>query len=129
MTPSHQFPRIPRRSWRGQNLSGTDFRGINLSGVDFTEAILDGADLSYADLRGTIFRRCSLVGANLQFSRSGIAPQQSILLRSILLILSLLIGAASGFVGSSTTGLLINESKVFAPYTGVDFVVSWGVVA
>jgi uncharacterized protein YjbI with pentapeptide repeats len=125
MTPSHQFPRIPRRSWRGQNLSGTDFRGINLSGVDFTEAILDGADLSYADLRGTIFRRCSLVGANLQFSRSGIAPRQSILLRSILLIISLLIGASAGFVGSSTMGLLINESKVFAPYAGVSFVVPW----
>jgi uncharacterized protein YjbI with pentapeptide repeats len=98
---------------------------MDLSGVDFTEAILDGADLSHADLRGAIFRRCSLVGANLQFSRSGIATPQLMLLRGIFLLLILLLGLSSGFVGSSTMGLLVNESKVFAPYASVDFIMPW----
>ncbi len=121
--------KLQRRSFRGQNLRGIDFSGVDLSGVDFTDAILDGANFSHADLRGTVFRRTSLIGADLQFTRSGIPNHQELILWSILLLLAILFGIFAGYVGSSTVGLLTNESKIFIPYREIKFLCSWNTVA
>jgi uncharacterized protein YjbI with pentapeptide repeats len=125
MNANHRSPQLQRRSFRGQNLSRADFIGADLRHADFTDAILDYADLSHADLRSAKFRRCSLVGANLQFSRSGIAENYNFILRSCLLLLAFLSGLSIAFVGSSTTGLLINESAVFASYQKITFLIPW----
>jgi uncharacterized protein YjbI with pentapeptide repeats len=125
MSLSSRSPKLPHRSFRGQNLSHADFSGMDLCGVDFTDAILNGANFSYADLRGAIFRRSDLIGANLQFSRSGIAPQTQIILVVIWSIVTILAGTCAGFIGSATTGLLANESKVLAAYSHIPFVISW----
>jgi uncharacterized protein YjbI with pentapeptide repeats len=125
MNFNHRSPQLQRRSFRGQNLSRADFRGADLRYADFTDAVLDYADLSHADLRSAKFRRCSLVGANLQFSRSGIAENYNCILRSCLLVLAFLSGLSIAFVGSSTTGLLINESAVFASYQKIAFLLPW----
>jgi uncharacterized protein YjbI with pentapeptide repeats len=122
MNFNHQ---LQRRSFRGQNLSQADFRGADLRHADFTDAVLDYADLSHADLRSAKFRRCSLVGANLQFSRSGIAENHNFILRSFLFLLAFLSGLSIAFVGSSTTGLLTNESAVFASYQKITFLIPW----
>jgi uncharacterized protein YjbI with pentapeptide repeats len=98
---------------------------MNLSRVDFTDAILDGANLSHADVRGAIFRGSSLVGANLQFVRAGIASDRLVVLHSIILFLALLLGILAGFIGSSTMGLLLDESQVFSAYRHVKFWLSW----
>jgi uncharacterized protein YjbI with pentapeptide repeats len=118
-------PKLLNRSFRGQNLSQADFRGADLSGADFTEAVLDGADFSHADLRGASFRRSSLIGANLAASRLGVTRNRKIFLRTIFIMLTILFGMLAGFAGSSTTGLLNNESIVFAPYQDVKFIVAW----
>jgi uncharacterized protein YjbI with pentapeptide repeats len=125
MDSKHQSPKLQRRSFRGQNLSGVDFSQANLSGADFTDAILDRANLRYADLRGTIFRRSSLIGADLGFSRSGIAADRYLLLRCSLLILAGLLGMLMGFVGSSISSFLINETRVMTPYANVKFIIPW----
>ena len=90
-------------SFRDKNLTGVDFAKAKLMGIDFTDAILDGADFSHADIRGAIFRRSSLIGANLQFSRSGIAPNRGIFVWLSLLLLAIFAGIVAGFIGSSTT--------------------------
>jgi uncharacterized protein YjbI with pentapeptide repeats len=123
LTP--QLRSLSGRSFRGHNLRQADFNRTNLCGADFTDAILDGADFSYADLRGTVFRRSSLVGANLSYIRSGIHPQRAIFFQGIFLILAVLLGLLAGFVGSSTTGLLTDESRVFSPYHEIKFPISW----
>jgi uncharacterized protein YjbI with pentapeptide repeats len=125
MDANHRSPKLQRRSFRGQNLNRVDFRGADLRHADFTDAILDYADLSHADLRSAKFKRCSLVSANLQFSRAGIAENYNFILRSCLLILTFLSGLSIAFVGSSTTGLLINESAVFSSYQKIDFLIPW----
>jgi uncharacterized protein YjbI with pentapeptide repeats len=125
MDANHRSPQLQRRSFRGQNLSRVDFSGADLCHADFTDAVLDYADLSHADLRSTKFRRCSLVGVNLQFSRSGIADNYNLVFCSCLLLLAFLSGLAIAFVGSSTTGLLINESVVFASYQQISFLIPW----
>lgn len=129
MTLSSRSPKLPHRSFRGQNLSNANFSGMNLSQVDFTDAVLDGANFSHADVRGAIFRRSSLVGANLQSIRAGIAGDRLAILQAIILFLALLLGILTGFIGSSTTGLLLNESQVFSVYRHVDFWLSWHSVA
>lgn len=120
---------LQRRSFRGQDLSHSDFSGVNLSGADFTDAILDGADLSHADLRGTNFRRTSLVGANLSYSRSGIPRHHQLILRVTLLIFAISLGVSAGFIGSSTAGLLTNESKVFEPFDRIKFIIPWSTMS
>jgi uncharacterized protein YjbI with pentapeptide repeats len=125
MDANRRSPQLQRRSFRGQNLSRADFRGADLRHADFTDAILDYADLSHADLRSANFKRCSLIGANLQFSRSGIAENYNFIFRSCLLLLTFLSGLSIAFIGSSTTGLLINESAVFASYQKIDFLIPW----
>lgn len=125
MTLSSRSPKLPCRSFRGQNLSNANFSGMDLSRIDFTDAILDGANLSHADVRGAIFRRSSLIGADLQFIRAGIAGNRLAILHAIILFLTLLLGILAGFIGSSTTGLLLDQSKIFAIYQHVDFWISW----
>lgn len=120
---------LQRRSFRGKDLSRSDFKGVNLSGADFTDAILDGADLSHADLRGTIFRRTSLVGANLSHSRSGIPRHHQLILRVTLLIFAVSLGISAGFIGSSTAGLLTNESEVFEPFSRIKFLIPWSTIS
>jgi hypothetical protein len=120
---------LQRRSFRGQDLHGSDFSGFNLSGADFTDAILDGADFSHADIRGTIFRRSSLVGATLSYSRSGVPVDRAVILQVVLLVLAVLLGLLAGFVGSSATGLLTDESQVFEPYRDIKFPISWHTVS
>jgi Pentapeptide repeats (8 copies) len=122
-------PKLQRRSFRGQNLSGMDFSRVNLSGVDFTDAILDGANFSHADLRGTIFRRASLVGANLSYSRSGIPQSHELVLRVMLLIFAVSLGISAGFIGSSAAGLLTNENKLFIPFNQIKSLVPWGTIS
>jgi uncharacterized protein YjbI with pentapeptide repeats len=117
---------LQRRSFRSANLRGVNFSGVNLSGVDFTDAILDEADLSHADLRGTIFRRSSLIGANLRQIKAGISNRHSLVLQILLFILAVLLGLLAGFVGSAISGLVLNESKVLAPYQEIEFWLSWG---
>jgi uncharacterized protein YjbI with pentapeptide repeats len=125
MSSKSQLESLRCRSFRSANLRQADFSGIDLSGADFTDAILDGANFSHADLRGTVFRRSSLVGANLSYIRSGIHPHRVVLFQAILLILAVLLGLLAGFVGSSATGLLTDESKVFMPYHDIQFPISW----
>jgi uncharacterized protein YjbI with pentapeptide repeats len=120
---------LQRRSFRGQDLSRSDFSGVNLSGADFTDAILDGADLSHADLRGTNFQRASLVGANLSYSRSGIPRHHQLILRVTLLVFAISLGVSAGFIGSSTAGLLTNESKVFEPFSQIKFLIPWSTMS
>lgn len=120
---------LQRRSFRGQDLSRSDFSGANLSGADFTDAILDGADFSHADLRGTNFRRSSLVGADLSYSRSGIPKRHELILRVTLLIFAVSLGISAGFIGSSTAGLLTNESKVFEPFNQIKFIIPWSTMS
>ena len=120
---------LPHRSFRGQNFSGADFSRADLSGVDFTDAILDRANFSHADLRGAVFRRTSLIGANLQFTRSGIASDQNLIFRSVLLILTVSLGLLAGFTGSLIIELLINESRVLDIYHDVKFVIPWQTVS
>lgn len=120
---------LQRRSFRGQDLSRSDFSGVNLSGADFTDAILDGADLSHADLRGTNFQRASLVGANLSYSRSGIPRHHHQILRITLFIFAVSLGVSAGFIGSSTAGLLTNESKVFEPFSQIKFLIPWSTMS
>jgi uncharacterized protein YjbI with pentapeptide repeats len=118
-------PKLLSRSFRGQNLSQANFQGADLIGADFTEAILDGANFSHADLRGASFRRSNLAGANLASSRLGVTPNRKIVLRTLFIILTILFGIFAGFAGSSTTGLLNNESIVFLPYQNIKFIVAW----
>ncbi len=129
MNSDYRSQNLQRRSFRSANLSGADFGGANLCGADFSEAILDGANFCHADLRGTIFRRSSLIGANLQSIRGGIAPNRSLFLKTIALILTVLLGVLTGFIGSSTIGLLINQTKVFSPYDEINFFLSWHTVS
>jgi uncharacterized protein YjbI with pentapeptide repeats len=129
MSLAPQSRNLQRRSFRGQDLSRSDFSRFNLSGADFTDAILDGADFSHADLRGTIFRRSSLIGANLSYSRSGVPIDRELILQVVLLILAVLLGLLAGFVGSSVTGLLTDESQVFQPYRDIRFPISWHTVS
>jgi uncharacterized protein YjbI with pentapeptide repeats len=126
MNAADRFPNLKHRSFRSANLRGANFSGVNLRGVDFTDAILDGADLSHADLRGTIFRRSSLIGANLYQIKAGISNRNSLVLQIILFILAVLLGLLAGFVGSAIAGLVLNESKVLAPYQEIEFWLSWG---
>jgi uncharacterized protein YjbI with pentapeptide repeats len=129
MTSDYRSSNLSHRSFRGQNLSGADFSRTNLSNVDFTDAILDGANFSHADLRGAVFRRSSLIGANLQLSRSGIASDRNLILRSALLILAVSLGLLAGFTGSLIVELLINESRVLDIYHNVKFVMPWQTVS
>jgi uncharacterized protein YjbI with pentapeptide repeats len=80
-------------------------------------------------LRGAVFRRSSLIGANLQFSRSGIASDRNLIFRSLLLILAVLLGLLAGLTGSLIFELLINESRVLDIYHNVKFVMPWQTVA
>jgi uncharacterized protein YjbI with pentapeptide repeats len=127
LTPRSQ--KLKRRCFRGQNLAQADFSNANLCGADFTDALLDGANFSHADIRGAIFRRSSLVGANLEFSRSGVPIDREIILQVVLLVLAVLLGLLAGFVGSSVTGLLTDESQVFQPYRDIKFPISWHTVS
>ncbi len=120
---------LQRRSFRGEDLSRSDFSSVNLSGADFTDAILDGADLSHADLRGANFQRASLVGANLSYSQSGIPRHHHQILRVTLFIFAVSLGVSAGFIGSSTAGLLTNESKVFAPFSQIKFFIPWSTMS
>lgn len=129
MSSGYRLQNLQRRSFRSANLSGADFGGASLCGADFSEAILDGANFSHADLRGTVFRRSSLIGANLQSIRGGIAPDRLLFLKTILLTLTVLLGVLAGFIGSSTIGLLVNESKVFLPYHNISFFLPWHTVS
>ncbi len=129
MNSADRSPDLQRRSFRSANLRGVNFSGVNLSGVDFTDAILDGADLSCADLRGTIFRRSSLIGANLQQIKAGISNKNHLTLQVILFILAVLLGLLAGFIGSAIAGLALNESKVLAPYQEIEVWLSWGRVS
>ncbi len=126
MNLDERSPNLHRRSFRSANLRGANFSGFNLCGVDFTNAILDEADFSHADLRGTIFRNSSLVGANLQDIRCGVSDRYQLLLQFILFILAVLLGLLAGFVGSAIAGLILNESRVLAPYQEIEFWLSWG---
>jgi uncharacterized protein YjbI with pentapeptide repeats len=121
--------KLQRRSFRGQDLRQANFSKANLCGADFTDAVLDGADFSHADIRGAMFRRSSLVGANLSSSRSGVPIDRAIIVQTILLVLAILLGLLAGFVGSSVTGLLTNESQVFQPYRDIVFPISWHTVS
>jgi uncharacterized protein YjbI with pentapeptide repeats len=129
MNAADRSPNLQRRSFRSANLRGANFSGVNLSGVDFTDAILDGADFSHADLRGTIFRRSSLIGTNLQQIKAGISKDRELILQIILFILAVLLGLLAGFVGSAISGLVLNESKVLAPYQEIEVWLSWGRVS
>jgi hypothetical protein len=80
-------------------------------------------------LRGAVFRRSSLIGANLQFSRSGITSDQNLIFRSVLLILAVLLGLLAGLTCSLIFELLINESRVLDIYQDVKFVIPWQTVA
>jgi uncharacterized protein YjbI with pentapeptide repeats len=129
MNSRYRSQNLQRRSFRSANLSGANFESANLCGADFSNAILDGANFSHADLRGTNFRRSSLIGANLHSIRGGIAPDRSLVLQAIFLALTVLLGILAGFIGSSTIGLLINESKVFSAYREISFWLSWHTVS
>jgi uncharacterized protein YjbI with pentapeptide repeats len=129
MNAADRSPNLQRRSFRSANLRGANFSGVNLSGVDFTDAILDGANFSHADLRGTIFRRSSLIGANLQQIQAGISKNHALILQIILFISAVLLGLLAGFVGSAISGLVLNESKVLAPYQEIEVWLSWGRVS
>ncbi len=129
MNSDYRSQNLQRHSFRSANLSGANFGSANLCGADFSEAILDGANFSYADLRGTNFRRSSLIGANLYSIRAGIAPDRSLILQAIFLALTVLLGILTGFIGSSTIGLLIDESKVFLAYREISFWLSWHTVS
>jgi uncharacterized protein YjbI with pentapeptide repeats len=119
------FRHSQSKSWRGQDCRGMDFSGRDLCNADFTDAILDGVDFSGADLRGATFRRSSLVGANLNFSKSGIPRDRAVILQAILLALTVLLGLFTGHASSSLLELLTNESKVFTPYYDIKFLISW----
>jgi uncharacterized protein YjbI with pentapeptide repeats len=129
MNSDYRSQNLQRHSFRSANLSGVNLSCANLCGADFSDAILDGANFSHADLRGTNFQRSSLIGANLQSIRGGIAPDRSLFFQAILLIITFLLGVLAGFIGSSTTGLLINESKVFLAYREINFWLSWHTVS
>lgn len=78
------------RNFRRQNLSGRSFNGQDLSNADF----------SGADIRGTDFRNATLRGANFTEVQAGLQLSEAILLFIFLLLVTAILGACAGFVGT-----------------------------
>jgi hypothetical protein len=72
-----------------RNLKGRSFKGLDLSNADFSGADIRGADFTYAILRG----------ANFTNAKAGLEPQWVLLLFGILMVLAILLGVWTGFVG------------------------------
>ncbi|GGA23922.1 pentapeptide repeat-containing protein [Okeania sp. KiyG1] len=85
-----------RRNFRGESLRGLSFKGKNLSGVDF----------SGADIRGTNFRWANLTGAKFCGAKAGLQKRWAVLLVAVSLLVSVLLGEASGFASLIASGML-----------------------
>jgi hypothetical protein len=121
--------RHQQRSWRDRDCRGMDLSGLDLRNVDFTDAILDGANLSGADVRGAVFRRSSLVGANLSKIRSGLTQNRLLLIKNIFTVLMSLGTTSVVFTSSSIASFVIDEIKILTVSSQIDNLMPWHPIA
>ncbi|MEO0839501.1 MAG: pentapeptide repeat-containing protein, partial [Cyanobacteria bacterium J06643_5] len=83
-----------------RNLQGCSFRGQNLTGANFTNA----------DIRGANFTNAILKNANFYNSKAGLQNHQSLVLTSISILFSVLLGFVTVFAAVFTGYLLFPYS-------------------
>ncbi|MEM1168102.1 MAG: pentapeptide repeat-containing protein [Cyanobacteria bacterium P01_H01_bin.35] len=83
-----------------------NFQGANLRGLSFKGEDLSDADFSFADIRGTNFSGVNLTRAKFCGAKAGLQKRWAVLLVAVSLLVSVLLGEASGFAGLIASGML-----------------------
>ncbi len=76
-----------------------NFQGKNLRGANFVGKDLSGADFSYCDIRGANFKKANLTGVKFSGAKAGLQKRWMIALLLMALLLIVLSGSLSTFVG------------------------------